>query len=47
MHYYGLNAMEILVESSSDEIEFVKKNSPIMVKSIDALRGWIDFIKKT
>jgi aspartate aminotransferase len=33
-------------KSSSDEIEFVKQNSPIMVKSVDALRGWVDFIKK-
>jgi len=33
-------------KSHSDEIEFVKQNSPMMVKSIDALRGWIDFIKQ-
>jgi aspartate aminotransferase len=32
-------------KSSSDEIEFVKQNSPMMVKSVDALRGWVDFIK--
>jgi len=29
-----------------DEIEFVKQNSPMMVKSVDALRGWVDFIKQ-
>jgi len=34
-------------KSSSDEIEFVKQNSPMMVKSTDALKGWIDFIKQT
>jgi len=34
-------------KSSSDEIEFVKKNSPMMVKSTDALRSWIYFIKQT
>lgn len=33
-------------KSSSDEIEFVKQNAPMMVKSTDALRGWIDFIKQ-
>jgi len=34
-------------KSSSDEIEFVKQNAPMMVKSTDSLRGWIDFIKQT
>jgi len=34
-------------KSSSDEIEFVKQNSPMMVKSVDALKGWVDFIKQT
>jgi aspartate aminotransferase len=34
-------------KSTSDEIEFVKQNAPMMVKSVDALRGWIDFIKQT
>jgi len=34
-------------KSSSDEIEFVKHNAPMMVKSTDSLRGWIDFIKQT
>ncbi len=34
-------------KSSSDEQEFVKQNAPMMVKSVDALRGWVDFIKKT
>jgi aspartate aminotransferase len=32
-------------KSSSDEIEFVKQNSPMMVKSVDALKGWVNFIK--
>ncbi len=32
-------------KSSSDELEFVKQNAPMMVKSTDALRGWIDYIK--
>jgi len=34
-------------KSSSDEQEFVKQNAPMMIKSVDALRGWVDFIKKT
>jgi aspartate aminotransferase len=33
-------------KSSSDEIEFVKQNAPMMVKSTDSLRGWIDYIKQ-
>ncbi|MFQ5476417.1 MAG: pyridoxal phosphate-dependent aminotransferase [Nitrosopumilus sp.] len=32
-------------KSSSDEIEFVKQNAPMMVKSTDSLRKWIEFIK--
>ncbi|KAG2475716.1 MAG: Aspartate aminotransferase [Nitrosopumilales archaeon] len=34
-------------KSSSDELEFVKQNAPMMVKSTDALRGWISFIKRS
>jgi len=34
-------------KTPSDEIEFVKRNAPLMVKSTDSLRGWIDFIKQT
>jgi len=33
-------------KESSDEIEFVKQNSPMMVKSTDALINWINFIKQ-
>jgi len=33
-------------KSSSDELEFVKQNSPMMVKSVGALRSWVDFIKQ-
>ena len=29
----------------SDETEFVKKNAPLMVRSISALEGWADYIK--
>ncbi len=36
----------IIAKSSSDEIEFVKKNSPMMVKSTNALKNWINFIKQ-
>jgi len=32
-------------KSTSDEIEFVKQNAPIMVKSTDSLRKWIEYIK--
>jgi len=31
-------------KSSSDEIEFVKQNSPMMVKSTDALKGWVNSV---
>ncbi|GFN39138.1 MAG: aspartate aminotransferase [Marine Group I thaumarchaeote] len=34
-------------KSSSDELEFVKQNAPMMVKSTDALRGWVSFIKRS
>jgi aspartate aminotransferase len=34
-------------KSTSDELEFFKQNAPMMVKSVDALRGWVDFIKQT
>ena len=29
----------------SEEIEFVKRNAPLMVRSIDALKEWVKFIK--
>jgi len=32
-------------KSPSDEIEFVKQNAPMMVKSIEALKEWVKFIK--
>ena len=32
-------------KTPSDEIEFVKQNAPRMVKSIEALKGWVKFIK--
>ena len=34
-------------KSASEEVEFIKLNAPRMVKSTDALRGWVDFIKQT
>ena len=33
-------------KTSSDEFEFVKQNAPMMVTALDALRGWVDYIKK-
>ena len=32
-------------KSSSDELEFVKRNSPMMVKSVDSLRNWVAYVK--
>ena len=32
-------------KTSSDEIEFVNSNAPRMIKSADALKDWVDFIK--
>ena len=34
-------------KTKSDEIEFVKQSAPIMVQSISALKGWIDYIKQS
>ena len=31
--------------STSEELEFVKRNSPMMVKSVESLRNWVNFIK--
>jgi aspartate aminotransferase len=33
-------------KSSSDELEFVKQNAPMMVQSVSALKGWVDSIKQ-
>ena len=32
-------------QNRSDELEFVKRNAPLMVRSVDSLREWIEFIK--
>ncbi|MGI9566647.1 MAG: pyridoxal phosphate-dependent aminotransferase [Nitrosopumilus sp.] len=32
-------------KSELDEIEFVKKNSPMMVKSVESLKNWVSYIK--
>ncbi|MDH3677620.1 MAG: aminotransferase class I/II-fold pyridoxal phosphate-dependent enzyme, partial [Nitrosopumilus sp.] len=32
-------------KNSSDEIEFVKRNAPRMVRSIDSLKNWVEFIQ--
>jgi len=32
-------------KSESEEAEFVRKHSPMMVKSIDSLQNWVNFIK--
>ncbi len=34
-------------KTTSDEIEFVKQNAPMMVQSVSALKGWIDYIKQS
>ena len=33
-------------KTKSDEIEFVNQNAPMMVQSVNALKGWIDYIKQ-
>ena len=32
-------------QNSSEEFEFVKRNSPLMVRSVDSIREWIKYIK--
>jgi len=32
-------------KSASDELEFVKRNTPMMVKSTSSLRDWVNHIK--
>ena len=32
-------------KSESDEIEFVKRNSPMMVKSVESLKNWVNYIR--
>ncbi len=32
-------------KSESEEVEFVRKHSPMMVKSVDSLQNWVNFIK--
>jgi aspartate aminotransferase len=32
-------------KTSSDEIEFVKRNAPRMVRSTDSLRNWLKYIQ--
>jgi len=32
--------------SNSEEIEFIKRNAPLMVRSVDSLRRWVEFIKR-
>jgi len=39
------NYLQNTPRSVSDELEFVKQNAPMMVKSTDALKGWVEFIK--
>jgi aspartate aminotransferase len=34
-------------KTTSDEIEFVKQNAPMMVQSVSALKRWIDYIKQS
>ena len=34
-------------KTKSDEIEFVKQNAPMMVQSVSALKGWVDYIKQS
>ncbi|MFB5597556.1 MAG: aminotransferase class I/II-fold pyridoxal phosphate-dependent enzyme, partial [Nitrosopumilaceae archaeon] len=32
-------------KTTSDEIEFVKKNASLMIRSVNALQRWVDYIK--
>jgi aspartate aminotransferase len=32
-------------KSSSDELEFIKRNTPMMVKATSSLRDWVNYIK--
>ena len=32
-------------QTDSDELEFVKRNAPLMVRSVDSLREWVKYIK--
>ena len=32
-------------KTNSDEIEFVKRNAPLMVRSTESLKEWVNFIK--
>ena len=32
-------------QNTSDELEFVKRNAPMMVKSAESLRRWVEYIK--
>ena len=32
-------------QNSSEELEFVLRNAPLMVRSIDSLKEWIKYIK--
>ena len=32
-------------KTKSDQIEFIQKNAPMMAMSVDALKGWINYIK--
>ncbi len=34
-------------KTKSDEKEFVKQNAPMMVQSVSALKGWIDYLKQS
>ncbi len=34
-------------KSNSDELEFVKENAPMMVKSVNALKEWVSYIKQS
>jgi len=32
-------------QNSSDELEFVLRNAPLMVRSVDSLKEWVKYIK--
>jgi len=48
--YDGKKAFETYQQNppktKSDEFEFVRKTAPMMIQSIESLRGWVEYIKK-
>ena len=51
VHYAGKSTYDDYKNNKpktpSDEIEFVKRNAPLMVKSTESLKEWVKFIKSS